>query len=1054
MTEDTANRFQGSPQQEEQWRQEPAGPAGRIQALVELDGPLDRSALADALRRVVRRHESLRTTFASQVGILVPLQVINDDLEPGWVALELPDCDPAKKVADALALERGLRFDYERGPLVRGRLMRFAAERHVLLLTVSTLCIDVASIPLLIAELARHYNGAAPTVEDPLQYADFSAWQSELSASDDDAARVAREVWTKLSGASAPQLPFAHQSTASFLPDEVALELPGSATPELVHAAWHALLGRLTGERNVIVEYLTPDRRHADLEGAIGAFARPVPLSVDVDGEATFATLIDAIGAARAKAAEWQDYAPAETMTPLTVGFSDYEGYRGDAGELSISLERIVSTGNEWRLWLSVPRDEGPRSGSICFDPASYDRESVERLAGQLERLVAHAVSDPSTPVAALPLLDDAELARILKAFNDSAAPEAKGLIHERFAAEAAAAPSRIAVIDELASMSYAELDSRANQLAHRLRTLGVGPEATVGLCTDRSVEMVVGVLGILKAGGAYIPLNYEHPPARLAAQLEIAGARVIVTQSALLDRLPEFDGELICLDGADDLAVLRTQPETAPADVGLSDENLAYVIYTSGSTGAPKGVAVTHGNVANYVADIARRLGAELEPLVFGLVTSIATDLGNTSVFGALGSGGTLALVSPATSADPNALARRFQAVPVDVLKITPSHIGALLVGDDPGVLPRKTLVVGGERAPWDLVRRVGSLSSCAVLNHYGPTETTIGCCTFAVGDGPGPYEPATVPIGRPISNTSCYVLDARMQPVPIGVPGTLFVGGEGVARGYIGAPELTREAFLEDPFTDAPGTRMYNTGDVVRWLPDGTLEFLGRVDEQVKIRGYRVEPAEVETALRSHPAVGEAVVVTSPAPSGEHRLVAYCTTVGAADEHELRSHLAQLLPEFMLPSAIVTLDAMPRTPSGKVDRLSLPDPETVAEPSGPAYVAPRTPVEQAIVAVWSKILGVEKIGVEDDFFELGGHSLLATQVVAQVRSELAVDLPLHSLFTCPTVELLAAEIMSLMGGADDETASLLAELEGLSDEEAERLLADETTRPADGQL
>src|ERR1019366_1835912 len=341
----------------------------------------------------------------------------------------------------------------------------------------------------------------------------------------------------------------------------------------------------------------------------------------------------------------------------------------------------------------------------------------------------------------------------------------------------------------------------------------------------------------------------------------------------------------------------------------------------------------------------------------------------------------------------------------------------------------------------------------SGAILNHYGPTEATIGCCTFVLGSGPGPYEPATVPIGRPIANTSCYVLDDRMQPVPIGVSGVLFVGGAGVARGYIGQPELTVELVTPDPFAAAPESRMYNTGDLARWLHDGNLEFLGRSDDQVKIRGYRVEPAEVEVALRSHSQVAEAVVVSADGASGERRLVAYCTTVGPAGEDNLRSHLADRLPEFMVPSAIVIIDAIPRTPSGKIDRLALPDPQTVSETAGVAYVAPRTPVEQAIAAVWSQTLGVQRIGAQDDFFELGGHSLLATQVVAQVRSEFAVDLPLHSLFTCPTVELLAAEIVQMMGASEeDETAKLLTALEGLSDEEAERLLAGETSRSDGG--
>jgi amino acid adenylation domain-containing protein len=618
--------------------------------------------------------------------------------------------------------------------------------------------------------------------------------------------------------------------------------------------------------------------------------------------------------------------------------------------------------------------------------------------------------------------------------------------VHELISEHARAHPERTAVTDGVVTLTYGELLARANRLARRLQQAGAGADVPIGLCTDRSPEMVVGLLAILQAGGAYVPLHYEHPPARLRQQLVLAGAETVLTQTPLRDRLERFEGNVICIDSEP----IDEGPAEAP-DVAVGLDSRAYVIFTSGSTGTPKGVAVTHGNLAGYAADIVHRLGADTEPLSFGLVTSVSTDLGNTSLFGALCSGGTLVLVPPQTAGDPGALAALMEATPVDVIKITPSHMAALLAAGDARVLPRRWLVLGGERAGWDLVERVRALGACELLNHYGPTETTVGSCTLHIGAGPGEWEPASVPIGRPISNTRCYVVDSRGAPVPAGVAGRLVIGGAGVAKGYLGEEALTAERFAADPFAPGGG-RVYDTGDRARWLGDGTLEFLGREDEQVKIRGYRVEPGEVDSALTRHPAVREAVTVASEGPGGEMRLVSYCALADDGERPDLQGHLAQWLPEYMIPSAIVPVAELPRTPSGKIDRSALPDADS-AEPVA-EYVAPRTPLEEAVAAIWAQVLGLPAVGVEEDFFALGGHSLLATQVVAQVRSDFAVDLPLHSLFTYPTVSTLAGEIVRMMGDSEgEEAARLMAELEGMSDEEAERLLAEDTAQDPGGR-
>jgi amino acid adenylation domain-containing protein len=1060
MSEQIADSYEVSPQQEQLWLAEPEGPTGRVQALIALTGPLDADALRAALRASAARHETLRTTFVRRPGIRVPLQAVADELDPVWTAVDLGDLagsEQGDRLEQLLAQERSEPLDHAAGPLTRAVLVTLGPDAHRLILTWSSLVIDASSAALVAAELVHALGGAEQLVEDPLQYADFAAWQRELQGSKEDEARAAAEFWTGVADLVSPILPFTSSSVAPFVAAGVDVELDdtlvaglraqaeryGSSAPALVHAVWQVLLARDSGSDEVVTAFLAADRRHADLEGAVGAFTRAVPIRTRAGRAVTFAELLSDVAQARDGALRWQDYAPVDGIGEITVGFVAADGYHGRAAGLDVTLEQVLSGDATLRLWLTCTESGERLALRIWFDPGSYGPDVAERLARQLPLLLNAVASDPGTAVGELPLLDSAERALLLEQFNDTAAPVPSGAVHELIAAAGAAAPDREAVRDEHGALTYAELDTRANQLAHRLRRAGVGPDVPVGLCTDRSTEMVVGMLGILKAGGAYLPLHYEHPPQRLAQQLSGAGARAIVTQEALLARLPEFEGELVLLDR--DREALDDEPDSAP-EVSVTPENLVYIIYTSGSTGTPKGVAVSHGNLVNYASGITRRLGADQEPLSFGMVTSISTDLGNTSLFGALCSGGTLVLISPVAAADPGALSAALGQTPIDVLKITPSHIGSLLVGDDPGVLPRRWLVIGGERAPWDLVSRVSAISNVRILNHYGPTEATVGCCTFAVIADPGVYAPATVPIGGPVANDACYVLDERLQPVPLGAPGRLFIGGAGVARGYVGATELTAERFLEDPFATTPGARMYDTGDVARWLPDGALEFLGRVDEQVKIRGYRVEPAEVETALRSHPVVREAVVTTWESAAGDVRLVAYCTVDGVTDPTDLRGYLGTLLPEFMLPSAIAVLDSFPQTPSGKVDRLALPDPETIGETTAADYVAPRTPLEETVAQIWCHVLGIERIGVEDDFFALGGHSLLATQVVAQVRSDFAVDLPLHSLFTYPTVASLTGEIMRMMGRSDEqETAALMAELEGLSDEEAERLLAGE---------
>ncbi len=1045
--------FRPSPQQERLWAVHPDGPAGRTQAVVALSGALDPEALRAGLGRIAERHEILRTTFARRPGIRIPLQVVHDELPPAFATSDLSSLEPAARearVAELAREDRHAALDLEHGPLLGVRHAVLGPERHVLVVTASALCLDAATVPTLLAEIAARTGADVKPADEPLQYADYAEWQHELAGSEDDDAVAGRRYWAECEGLRSAGPPFAGAASAEAAagPVEVpydaalaaaVLELARryGATPEaVVHAGWHALLARLTGTEEVVTVLVDGGPGRDPLDGLIGPTARAVPVRTPVAADATFAELIARLHRTRSEALAWEDYAPASGDDGLRVGFASCTGFQADGAAVRLQLETVAAAPGPG-LWLIAHDLAGAPRVQIAGDCA---QDAAERLADQLGRLLRSAASEPGTATGRLEVLSPGERRRVLADFSDTRTEGGAPSVQERFAAHALARPDAVAVEDGVTSITYGELAARAGRLARHLGRLGVEPGAVVGLCTDRSVDMAIGLLGILNAGAGFLPLHFEHPRARLAHQLTEAGCRVLVTQPGLRSRLPDAGLEIVSLD-ADALAVESAGAEPPPA---VRAEDLAYVIYTSGSTGRPKGVGVTNANLANYVDHLVRRLDAQAQPLSFAMVTALSTDLGHTAVFGALGSGGTLTLVAPAEAADAASLARRLDRTPVDVMKITPSHLGALLAGGDARVLPRGTLVVGGERLGWDLVERVRKLGGCAVLNHYGPTETTVGSCMSTVPDGPGPMAPASVPIGRPIANTRCYVLDAWREPAAIGAPGALFIAGAGVARGYVGQPELTAERFSPDPFM-ADGGSMYDTGDRARWLPDGTLEHLGRADEQVKIRGFRVEPGEVEEALRAHPGVREAVVVARDDVNGSPRLVAYAAHEPAVSQDELAAHLAELVPDYMVPGVFVSLDALPLTPSGKVDRRALPEPAEPGGAGGAGWVGPRTPLEQAVAAIWSAVLGVERVGVQDDFFALGGHSLLAAQVVAQVRSDFAVELPMHSLFTMPTVASLSEEIGRLMGSVDEgETARLLAKLEHLSDEEVERLLSE----------
>jgi amino acid adenylation domain-containing protein len=600
--------------------------------------------------------------------------------------------------------------------------------------------------------------------------------------------------------------------------------------------------------------------------------------------------------------------------------------------------------------------------------------------------------------------------------------------LHQLIEQQARRTPERVALVFEELRLTYGELDRRAERLAQHLRQLGVGPDVPVGLFVERSLEMVAGILAILKAGGAYLPMDTSYPEERLAFMLSDANVGVLLTQGTLLEKLPASGAHRVRLDEFDWNGFVQT-PEAA-----VQPHHLAYVIYTSGSTGRPKGVCIEHRNIVNYVLGVVERL--QLEPdMHYATVSTIAADLGNTVIFPALATGGCVHVISQERAESQARLADYFSREKIDVLKIVPSHLAALQSGGNPErVMPASRLILGGEASRLDWIERVRALSpSCEIYNHYGPTETTVGVLTYHVGTRVPSTRSGTLPLGRPLPNACVYLLDSDGRRVPMGEQGELCIGGRGVARGYLNRPELNAQKFVADPFGAEPGARLYRTGDLARCLPDGDIEFCGRIDHQVKLHGYRVELGEIEGALREHGDVRDAVVLVREDQSGDKQLLAYVATKPAkpalfVDElmpATLREYLKERLPQYMVPSALVLMEKLPLTANGKIDRQALAALSFESPQRARDFVAPRTPTEKALAAIWSQLLKVENLGVNDDVFDLGASSLLAMRALTRIRDGLEVNLALRNLFEHPTVAALAEIIDGLTSLAQPKAPS-----------------------------
>jgi amino acid adenylation domain-containing protein len=1013
----------------------PGQPIYNIASSLRVTGPLDVRRLRQALAGVAARHETLRTTF--QLVGTEPVQIIAPAPPSGALpVIDLSSLDEGRREEEAerLRVEDILRpFDLAAGPLLRAALARLGPDRHLLLLTFHHIISDGWSTGVLIRDLTTlydsHSGGALRALPElPLQYADFAVWQRRWLSGEVLERQLA--VWRRrLEGAPASlDLPAdrprpAMRSgrgalvTLRLEPEVVGplKELARAAGTTLFNvllAAYQALLARWTGQEDLVVGAPVANRNRAEVAELIGFFVNTLVLRGDLSGDPGFRELVGRLRGVILEAFEHQDL-PFEKLVeelrpqrdpsrpPLTqvmLVLQNTPEAALSAGGLQLEPFEAESRAAKVDVSLSLAENGGALEGALTYSTDLFDTPTMQRFAAHFEVLATAACAAPDRRLSDLPLLTEREQAQLLREWNDTAGPAGEALVPELFARCAALFPDRTAVVCSDGSLTYSELARQVESLARELRRRGVGPEVRVGLAAGRTLAMIEGLLAILTAGGAYVPLDPALPAGRWADLLSLAGVAFVLDSSSF-SPLSRAGGVRVGEggQGGEDL------PESA-----------AYVIFTSGSTGEPKGVVVEHRQLRNYVAAVGERLGLD-QPMSCALVSTFAADLGHTVLFPALCSGGCLHVIPPETALDPEAFARYAREHAIDALKIVPSHLAGLLQAARPEeVLPRRLLVLGGEAASWELVERVAGLAPCRIANHYGPTEATVGALAqriepAVVSSQPRPRRP---PLGRPLRNVEAYVLDPRQRPVPAGVPGELFLGGAGLARGYLGRPDLTAERFVPDPFAGSGG-RLYRTGDRVRWLPDGTLEFLGRADRQVKIRGFRVEPGEVEAALARHPDVGACAVAVRTGADGEVLgLTAYVVPRHGEDlsPRDLRAWLAGVLPAALVPAGWAVLEALPLTANGKVDREALerlaPERPEAAETEAP----PRTAVERELAAVWCEVLGAERVGIGDSFFDLGGHSLLLPRVQAAVRQRLGREVPLLKLFEHPTVEALAA--------------------------------------------
>ena len=1046
-----------------------------INSGVRLNGVLRSGALEQSLNELLRRHELLRTRITEVDGR--PVQQTLRDFRLKLPLVDLSGLSETERpaVAQQIAEQQVSRgFDLAHGGLLRAVLLRLEANEHWFISTMHHIISDGWSMTVFVREIGRLYQAyetgePSSLSELPVQYNDYAVWQREW-LSGPVLAEQANYWKQQLSGAPAVlELPTdrvrsgvqSHRggSERVELSTELRTRLEELSRREGVTlfmtllAAWQVLLHRYTNQPDVVVGSPIAGRTHGEVEGLIGFFANTLVLRTDISGELTFREVLKRVREVCLGAYSNQDLPFAKLVEELQPERSLSHnplvqvlfGLR-DTISQGMELPRLAMTpceleANTAKFDLSIDVETTPTTLKCTaeYNADLFERARVGRMLKHFEILLQSVATNVDQPISRLSLLSEAEQFELSAAWRASQRDfNLNECVHELFEQQVQESPDSVAVSTGDAQLTYRELNERANQLARYLLSFGVGPESLVALALDRSLDMIVALFGVLKTGAAYLPLDPDYPQSRLSYMMDDSQAQVLLTQTHLLDQTAlAYKHQVVCLDR--DWPTIA-QHERTNLNTTVAADQLAYIIYTSGSTGGPKGVMVTHGSLTNLLHSVREQPAMTASDRVLA-VTTLSFDIAAPEIYLPLMVGARVELVSRDELLAPLKLLQRLEQS--TVMQATPSLWRALVESGDWNGRGNYRLLSAGEALSRQLVQQLAERSD-EVWNLYGPTETTIYSTLEQVyGEGDGPYES----IGRAVANTQLYILDRWLQSVPTGAGGELYIGGAGVSRGYLRRPELTAARFIPNPFSETPGERCYNSGDLARFLTDGRVEYLGRADHQVKVRGHRIELREIESALAQHEQVRAGTIVARETESGDKQLVAYVVAEGEVSTTQLRAYLKERLPDYMVPAFFMTLDELPLTANGKVDRQQLLQLAQQASPqqSTNEYIAPRTATEEVLTDLWSEVLGVERVGINDDFFTLGGHSLLATQLLSRVQKIFRVDLPLRKLFETPTVLGLADALALAYGDADaiEDIAQMVKQLREMSDEDLKQMMA-----------